>query len=96
MSKIKPKYRYPSRNFEKWYGCELCGGEWTEATDAEGAPNGELQGFGILYREADTVVAEDGKRYCRWHYRSKYYIKNLNEAKIDIDEDNRGDEIDFG
>jgi hypothetical protein len=96
MPKIQiPRAKYPSKGWQKWYGCVLCGGQWTEDSDATGTTD-EKQGFGRLYSEADTVVAEDGKRYCLGHFRAKYHIKYLNEAEVDINDDDRGDEIDFG
>jgi len=92
MPTIKTKGRYPQKNWQKWYGCTICGGEWTGDSDAVGVT--EKQGFGMKYPESETVVGDDGQRYCLAHYKAKYYIKHLREAEVNIDED-RGDEIDF-
>lgn len=97
MAQVRPKPSYPRGFHNKWYGCSMCGGQWTEdseAQDSDGNTLSESVGWGMLYKESETVVGKDGIRRCVWHHRAKYYIKSLKDAKVDIDED-RGDEIKF-
>ena len=93
MPLIRPQPSYPRDWHQRWYGCVTCGGQWTEDSDAVGVD--EQVGWGMLYREADTVIGEDGQRRCVWHHRAKYYIKAIHDAEVDFDENERGDEVKF-
>ena len=43
----------------------------------------------LMYPESDTIVAEDGRRYCKAHYNWRFNRRNVDAAEINI-EDNLG------